>query len=191
MKMAMGFLMLLLSGCANSGDAQRGAGANLKPPAYTIDSRSGCLARICTGMPEAELVGLHYPFSRKTVVLEGDEYAWIVVSVKDGFAVDVLLDAGKVERFSTTSHYVSDEHGIGVGATLADLKRAYGSGTLLVGDEDGWFANFVNGTKVVFELDQEVLARECLGSVNLSCKHEMNARVLRIVVHTGAAFAHE
>lgn len=182
--LASGFLLLFISG-ATCGDAPTTSTAfEANSASFVIDSRKGCLAGICTGMTESALIALGYVSSRRSVILEGDAYTIIDVSIGEGTAVEALLDSGSVDRFSITSPLVRVEEGIGVGVSLAKLKEVFEDGRLFVGEADGRFANFVNGTRVVFELDRDAFSSACFDARVATCAHAPDARILRIVVHS-------
>ncbi|MBX9402278.1 hypothetical protein K4L06_13265 [Lysobacter sp. BMK333-48F3] len=183
------FLLLFLTSCG-SGDrkipSQPAAVRNdSNVGAYVVDSAMGRLNGVYVGMSEFELSSLRYPESRGVVRLEGDDYVAIDVSIDGKVPIECILAGdGSVERFSTASSLVHDERGIGVGATVRELKMAYPAGRLLVGDEDGRFARFVNGSKVVFSLDKSKIDDVCFDNPVEKCKvDEQGVKVERVVVN--------
>jgi hypothetical protein len=152
--------------------------------AYVIDSSVGSLNGIYVGMSESKLSSLGYPESRGAVILEGVEYVTVNVTLDDQVSLDFILDeGGKVDRFSTASSLVHDEQGVGVDTALYELKATYPKGRLLVGDEDGRFASFVNGSKVIFSLDKSKINDLCFDEPTEKCEiDEHKVKVERVVV---------
>lgn len=181
-------LVLLLSAC-ESGDRDlvlQSAVAQGDPDvgAYVIDSSVGSLKGIYVGMSESELSSLGYPESRGAVILEGEEYVTVNVALDEQVVLDCILDGdGSVDRFSTASLLVHDEQGVGVGTALHELKATYPKGRFLVGDEDGRFASFVNGSKVIFSLDKSKIDDLCFDEPTEKCEiDEQEVKVERVVV---------
>lgn len=100
--------------------------------------------------------------------MEGEEYVTVNVTLDGQVAIDCIL--GSVDRFSTASLLVRDEQGVGVGTALHELKATYPGGRLLVGDEDGRFASFVNGSKVVFSLEKSKIDDLCFDAPTEKCE---------------------
>jgi len=181
-------LGLILVACdASNGEVISQVGKSSDKEEVRINSSLGTLADIRTGMTEEELWSLGYPSSRRSVVLEGDEYKVVDVVISDDVSVECLLDAGIVELFSITSAAVRDENGMGVGSSLFELKNAYPQGKVLVGDEDGRYASFVYGSRVVFELDQDAIDLQCFEPRQVGCDIDPNTEVVRVVVNSGPA----
>jgi hypothetical protein len=153
----------------------------------SINSSIGSLEDIRTGMTEEELLSLGYPSSRRSVVLEGDEYKVIDVAISSDLSVECIFDSGIVEIFLITSELVRDEKGMGVGSSLSELRNAYPQGRLLIGDEDGRYASFVYGSRVVFELDQSAIGLQCFEPRQVGCDIDSNTEVVRLVVNSGPA----
>lgn len=179
-------LMLAACGVSSEGGMPQRESAN-KEDFFGIESSLGTFAGIHVGMAEDDLLSLGYPVSHRSVVLEGDEYAIVDVTIKEDVNVECLLDSGRVEKFSVTANSVRDENAVGVGSKLSELRHAYPQGRLLVGDEDGRYANFVNGSRVVFELDQEGIDLRCFESPGVSCDIDPDTEVVRVVVNAGPA----
>ncbi len=156
----------------------------LRSEVYAVDSIAGCIAKICTGMSEAQFLALQYPSSKRTVFLEGDEYLVMNALIEDAVSVEVLFDSGKVERLSTRSKRARDEHGNGVGSTLLDLKRTY-TLEVLLRDQGGELVNFASGTTVVYQFNSGDFPSECIDVYKPDCQLNEQAEVVRIVVHSG------
>ena len=151
-----------------------------------IDSSYGSIAGLRTGMTKDQLVATGYAIIERSVMQEGDEYVAMDVSLRDGLIVECWFDDGSIERLRTTSEGMSDEKGIGVGSTLASLKAAYPDGRLITGNEDGRrYANFVNRSKVVFEMDMDALPQACFHEESVGCDARPDLRVRGVVVHSG------
>jgi hypothetical protein len=186
------FLVLLLSGCGPSDrdEVLRPAAAkgDTNLGAYVVDSSVGSLKGVYVGMSDSQLSSLGYPLSRGAINLEGDEYVTVNVTLGEQVALDCILDGdGSVERFSTASLLVRDEQGVGVGTPLYELKAKYPKGRVLVGDEDGRYASFVNGSKVIFSLDTTKIDDLCFDDPTRKCDiDERKVKVERIVVSKNA-----
>lgn len=152
-----------------------------------INTSLGAVGRIQTGMTESELNLLGYQFERSGVFLEGDTYTAIRLEISDGKHVECLIDSGIVDSISIKVSGILDENQIGVGSTLGRLREAYPEGELLVGDADGRYANFVNGTKVVFQMDQSNMEPACFEYEYDSCEIGPETKVVGIVVNAGPA----
>ena len=175
-------LVLLLSAC---GAESQGAGsevAEANPGAYVVDSLSGRVGGIYLDMSESELTALGYPAVRKSVVLEGDAYVEIDVKISEQATLACLFDSsGSLHRFSTTSVAVRDEHGSGVGTMLRDLKQRYPTGKVLIGDEDGRYANFITRSRVIFQLDQNRIGDICFDASAQGCDIDDQTAVTKLV----------
>lgn len=181
-------LALILAACgASNEEVISQEGKSSEKGGAGINSSLGSLADIRTGMTEEDLLSLGYPSSRRSVVLEGDEYTVFDVAISKDVSVECLLDSGKVEIFSVTADAVRDEKGMGVGSSLFELEHAYPQGKVLVGDEDGRYANFVYGSRVVFELDQDAIDLQCFEPRQVACDIDSNTEVVRVVVNSGPA----
>ncbi|RNF86352.1 hypothetical protein EER27_02735 [Lysobacter psychrotolerans] len=151
---------------------------------YVIDSSVGSLKGIYVGMSESELSSLRYSESRGVANFEGEEFVTVNVALDGRVSLDcVLNEDGSVYRFSTVSPLVRDEKGLGVGTALYELKAAYPEGKFLVGDEDGRFASFVNGSRVIFSLGKERIDELCFDEPTAKCEvDEKGVKVERVVV---------
>lgn len=151
-----------------------------------IDASSGSLAGLRIGMTKGQLFAAGNSIIDRSVMQEGDEYIVMDVSLPGGLAVECWFDQGRIERLRTISKGLVDEKGIGVGSTLAALKAAYPDGRLVTGNEDGRrYANFVNRSRVVFEMDMAGLPQECFNDESAECEVHQDLRVHGVVVHSG------
>lgn len=162
---------LLLCGVGCSGAMLPNSADPQPSRAYVIDSSVGSLEGVRVGMTEDELMDLAYDKSKSLVNLEGDEYLEVRVNFGGDVFVDCLFHDSELYQFSTTSGFVQDENGLGVGATLLQLKEKYPNGRLLVGDEDGKFASFASGSKVLFFLDIDGFDDLCFDAPVQECKY--------------------
>ncbi|MFL9582642.1 hypothetical protein [Stenotrophomonas sp. AB1(2024)] len=151
-----------------------------------IDASSGSLGGLRTGMTKDQLFATGHPLIERSVMQEGDEYVVMDVSLPGGLVVECWFDDGRIERLRTIAEEFEDEKGIGVGSTLAALKAAYPDGRLVTGSEDGkHYANFVNRSKVVFEMDMAALPQACFHDESTGCDARPDLRVHGVVVHSG------
>lgn len=179
-------LMLAACGAASQGPTPRAVDEG-STDALMIDTSAGKVGDIRIGMTEAELATLGHAMTRRSIMMEGDEYPVIDVAIREGVIAECLLDAGKVERCSTRSPGLRDEQGLGVGSRYSGLMHAYPKGKLLIGDEEGRYANFVTGSRVVFELDRKNIDLRCFDPGASPCDVDPGTAVARIVVHEGPA----
>lgn len=176
-------LALSLTACGDTeGRGQPDKLIAILSTSYEINSSQGSLKDIRIGMSESELLSLNHRSSRRSVFLEGDEYPVIDLKIGDNITLECLFASGKLYRFSTTASNVRDEKNAGVGTSLSELKLAYPKGKTLVGDEDGRYANFINGTKVVFQLDQGRIDQKCFDA-SRGCHVDEQTKVVGIVVN--------
>lgn len=153
-----------------------------------IDASQGSIAGLRTGMTKDQLVGTGHAIIERSVMQEGDEYVVMDVSLRDGSTVECWFDNDRIERLRTTAKGMSDEKGLGVGSTLAALKAAYPGGRLITGSEDGQrYANFVNSSRVVFEMDMDALPQACFHDESVGCDARPDLLVRGVVVHSGPA----
>lgn len=153
-----------------------------------IDASNGSIAGLRTGMTKAQLVATGHAIIERSVMQEGDEYDVMDVSLRDGLIVECWFDDGRIERLRTTAEGMSNEKGVGVGSTLAMLQAAYPDGRLITGNEDGRnYANFINGSRVVFEMDRDALPQACFHDESVECDARPDLRVRGVVVHSGPA----
>jgi hypothetical protein len=156
--------------------------------AASIDASHGSIADLRTGMTTGQLVATGHAIIKRYVMQEGDEYIVMDVSLRDGMVVECWFDSGWIERLRTTAEDIRDEKGMGVGSTLDALKAAYPGGRLVTGNEDGRsYANFVNRSRVVFEMDMGSLPQACFHDENVGCDARPDLRVRGVVVHSGPA----
>jgi hypothetical protein len=151
-----------------------------------IDASHGAIAGLRAGMTKDQLVATGHAITERSVMQEGDQYRVVDVSLREGLVVECWFDDGRIERLRTTTEGVKDEKGLGVGSTLAALKAAYPDGRLVAGDEDGGrYANFVNRSRVVFEMDIDALSQSCFHDESTGCEARPYLRVRSVVVHSG------
>ena len=139
------------------------------------------------GMSHDQLLALNRPIQARSVRLEGDEYQALDLILDDGMVAECLMIDGKVERISTRSSLLRDEKNLGVGSHLSDLRGAYPSGDVIVGDDEGRYANFINGSNVVFELDTTVIGIDCFDGQRDPCELGSEIAVRSVVFHAGRA----
>lgn len=132
-------------------------------------------------------MALGLPTTSRSVIQEGDSYEVIDAMIGIGVSVECLIDSGQIYSLTVTSQLVRDEKGMGVGSTLSELRGSYPSGRLLVGEEDGRFANFVNGSKVVFALQQEAIDPTCFEPMSTECAGGGEVAVMKVVVNSERA----
>ena len=124
-------------------------------------------------MDAAAVIALGYPTTRRIVEEEGDEYEVLEVSLSDTVRIDCHLTNEKnVHKLSTVSHEVRDEHGLGVGSSVRELKAAYANGRFFVTDESGIHAKFITGGHLLFTFDPADISSECLESGGLECDED-------------------
>ena len=137
-------------------------------------------------MTKDQLVATGHAITERSVMLEGEEYVVLDVSLREGSGVECWLDDGRIERLRTAAEGIKDEKGVGVGSTLAALRSAYPSGRLVTGEEDGrHYANFVDRSKVVFEMDTDTLPQACFDNDSAGCDARQDLRVRSVVVYSG------
>ena len=127
-----------LASCGVGNDIDSLEGVTPDAATSFINSSRGTFADIRTGMSEKDLLLLGYPTSRRSVVLEGDEYPIIDVTINNGFVIECLFASEKIYSFSSTSSSMRDENNIGVGSKLAELERTYPQGRSFIGNEDNF-----------------------------------------------------
>ena len=151
-----------------------------------IDTSSGSIAGLRAGMTKDQLIATGLAINERSLMLEGDEYVVLDVSLHEGLVVECWLDEGRIRELRTAAEGMKDEKGVGVGSSLAALRSAYPSGRLVTGEEDGRrYANFVNRSKVVFEMDIEVLPKACFDNQSAGCDARQDVRVRSVVVYSG------
>lgn len=151
-----------------------------------IDASDGSIADLRTGMTKDQPVAAGHAIIERSVMQEGDEYVVMDVLLQKGLVVECWFEAGRIDRLRTTGEGVKDEKGVGVGSTLAALKTSYPDGQLVTGNEDGrQYANFVNRSKVVFQMDMDALLGSCFDEASIGCDAPPDLRVRGVVVNSG------
>lgn len=85
---------------------------------------------------------------------EGDVYTTALVKPQKNFEVKILFDLeGRYYEAEINSERAVGPKGIRVGSSLADVKKAYPSGKLVYGSEDGRFVTYTTGTNVRMDFD--------------------------------------
>ena len=129
---------------------------------YIIDSQAGSVAGIAVGMTEAQIRESGWPYETRTKNLEGDEYKIYDISLADGVVLSCTLDfENTVYSIESSSAGVRDEYGLGVDSSLRELKEFYAGGRFIKGNEEGRYANFLTGTRLIFRFDHEELDDSC------------------------------
>ncbi|MCC4601678.1 hypothetical protein [Xanthomonas melonis] len=185
------FLMLLARSPSPFGvpadevhSSQKGVG----PAVLGLDTIHGSIADLRVSMTREQLVATGHPIIERSVMQEGDEYIVIEVLLHKDLVIECWFDGGGIERLRTTAKGISDERGISVGSTLAMLKTSYPGGRLITGNEDGRrYANFINNSRVVFEMELGALPQACFSEEHLECEAPPELRVRGITVHAGPA----
>lgn len=173
-------LVLALSACGDHGEGVADADLGQKG-VLRIDSSIGEVGGVAVDSNQARLESLGLPLSRRTINMEGDEYQVVDIEISEEVVVSCLLDlAGSVHEISSNSRKLRDERGAGVGNTLSELKKIYPNGTLLVGAADARFANFINGTKLIFALDQSGIDESCFETGERECEIDEATEVSEI-----------
>lgn len=189
------FMFLILLSACGADDRGWESQAKILPKipsqdSYIVNSSAGSLGEIYAGMSKSELSSMRHPQSHGSALLEGEEYEVVKVTLWQ-VEIDCILDEkGNVHRFSTYSILVRDERGAGVGTRVAELKEKYPGGKVLIGDEDGRFASFVNGSRIIFVLDQNSIDDSCFNDLEKKCElDEKGVKVKQLVVSSAAAAA--
>ena len=163
-------LAILLSQCIQASPS-KGGGEQLD--SVLIHSSTDSLAGLSPGMDVSEVIALGYPTARRIVEEEGDEYEVLEVSISDAVRIDCHLTKDrKVHNLSTVSRELRDEHGLGVGSSVRELKAAYPNGHLFVTDESGIHAKFITGGHLLFTFDPADISAKCLESSGLECDED-------------------
>jgi len=129
---------------------------------YVIDAQAGSIAGLTVGMTETQIREAGWPFETRFQNLEGDEYKIYDINLAEGIALKCTLDLdGVLARIESSSVEVQDQHGLGTGSRLSELKRSYPTGRLIKGTAEGRFANFLTGTRLIFYFNHTDLEESC------------------------------
>lgn len=129
---------------------------------FFIDSRAGSVAGVTVGMTESQLRESGWPYDTTTKNLEGDEYEVYNITLADGIVLSCTLDLDNtLYSIESSSAEIRDEYGLGVGSTLSKLKEFYARVRFSMGSEEGRYASFLTGTRLIFRFDPDDLDDEC------------------------------
>ena len=113
-------------------------------------------------MTEDQLRRTRLPYLVRFENKEGDGYKVYDVSLSETVHLKCVLDTkNSVTRILISSAGVKDQHGLGVGAHLGELKRAYPAGKFVYGDADGFYANFLTDERLVYYFNPRDLSVAC------------------------------
>lgn len=182
-------LVIALAGCGAGDGAQKLADSpqphlqmsQEQPADWLVDPIRGSFGVLTVGMPKGKLAVLGLPIKWGQVEEEGDLYETATVSVTGDITVNCVLSDGLVYRCSSESEGLRDHAGMGIGSTLRELRRAYPQGRILVGSENGRYANFVMAGPLMFSMDLSSIKDSCFELED--CELDEDAlRVIRIVI---------
>lgn len=144
------------------GAPEIGAQTKEERASYVINSEAGSVAGISVGMTETEIREAGWPYETRSEILEGDEYKIYDLRLTGDTRLKCTLDLeNTLYRIESSSAEIRDEHGLGVGSQLSELKRSYPTGRLIRGTAEGRFVNFLTGTRLIFRFDHHDLEESC------------------------------
>ena len=149
---------------------------------HTIDAQAGSVAGLTVGMSEAELQEAGWPYETYTEFLEGEEYKIYDAILPDGVRLKCTLYDNMVWRIDSFTPGVHDEYGLGVGSRLGELRASYPAGWFVARREEGWYAAFLTGTRIVFRFDTDDLDEACF-EVGRECEVDDNVMVRSVSVY--------
>jgi len=89
---------------------------------------------------------------------EGGPYKVYTIATREGVRVELQFEGdGGLYGADTESTNAVAQKGIGVGSTLAEVKRAWPNGEFMFGFADGRYVTFVTGTNVLFRFNPDDL----------------------------------
>lgn len=137
-------------------------GSEEPPPPPQVNSAVPGIRFLTIGMSEEELKAHDLPVSWGTRNQEGEAYDLATVELEPGAAATGVFDLdGKLYSLEIESEGIRDNHGLGVGSTLAEISTAYPQGRMIYGVEEGRHAAFLTGGVLVFRFDPADLADSC------------------------------
>lgn len=114
-----------------------------------------------------EIRKLRYSSIISTESGEGDTYTVASIIAERGVRVKVIFDLdGKFYRAQTRSTHAVGPRRIGVGSTLANVRRAWPNGRLNYGVEDGPFVTYVTGTNLLYRFNPSDVTSGSLQSID-------------------------
>lgn len=114
------------------------------------------------GMPLEELKAQTVQIDWSTRNLEGADYQVATVTLETDQKVSGIFDAeGNIYSIEADTPGITDNNGIGVGAPLSDVQAAYPDGRLIIGLEEGRYANYLTGGMLVIQFNPDDLDDTC------------------------------
>jgi hypothetical protein len=112
---------------------------------------------------------------------EGGEYTFATIRAEDGVEVRVdFASGGRLDRLETGSPKAVGPKGIRVGSKLSDLRTAWPAGEFAYGCADGFYANYITGTNVLFIIDPKEMPSKAFQCIQLNDAELPDLRVRRI-----------